>query len=138
MRGGPRRLPHDETTAADARRRMALARHRRTTARDQQIAEPLWQYHAIWQMVEATRLRNRRPRPFDIAGNVLLKRPGIDADGVLEARAAQHIFAAELIGADDPPRLANAELRRRIDDIGLREARHARAQETHECLRLPT
>src|SRR5215510_14181529 len=114
MRGGPRRLPHDETTTADARRRMALTRHRCTAASDQQIARPLRQHHAIWQVVEAARLRNRRPRPFDIAGNVLLQRPGVDADGVVEVRAAQHILAAELIGADDPPRLANAELGWRI------------------------
>src|SRR5437879_3371283 len=108
MRGGARRLPHDETTTTHARGRMALTRHRCTATGDQQIVRPLWQHHAIWQVVKAARLRNWRPRPFDIAGDMLLQRPGIDADGVIKARTVQHILAAELIGADDPPRFANA------------------------------
>src|SRR5262245_50591365 len=88
-------------------------------------------------MIEPARLRDRWPRPFDVTGDMLFQWPAIDADGVGKARAAQHILAPELIEPDDPPRLADAELRRGIDDVGLREARHVRPQEIDKGLRLP-
>ena len=44
--------------------------------------------------------------------------------------------ARELIGAGDAARLADAELRRDVDDIGVPEARHAALEELKEIQRL--
>src|SRR5262245_16232771 len=68
---------------------------------------------------------------------MLFQRPAVDTDRVVKACTPQHILAAELIGSDDPPRLADAELRRRVDDIGLRKAGDVRPQKIDEGLRLP-
>src|SRR4029077_6574069 len=64
-----------------------------------------------------------------------LDRPAIDADGILERGAAEHVLAAQHITANDAPRLADAELRRQVDDVGIFEAGH-RAQELERLDRL--
>ena len=132
MRGAGRRLAHDEAGAADARRRLALMRHRGAAAGDQQVLHLLRQDHAVRHLAEAARLRDRGPQPFDVAGDMLLARPAVDADGVVEARAGYDVLAAELIRPGDPPRLADAELRRGIDDIGIGEARRLALEEFEE------
>src|SRR5579872_2525129 len=62
-------------------------------------------------------------------------RPAVDADRILERGAAEHVFAREHMAADDAPGLADAELRRQVDDVGFLEARH-RAQEIEGIDRL--
>jgi hypothetical protein len=60
---------------------------------------------------------------------MLLHRPGIQADAVVEARTAQHVLAAERVGAAHAARLAHADLRGDLGDLGGFEARHLGAQE---------
>src|SRR4051812_21959836 len=67
--------------------------------------------------------------------DMALQRPAVDADRIIERRAAEHVLAAENIAADHPPRLADAELRRQVDDIGFLEARHS-TQEVERFKRL--
>ena len=58
-----------------------------------------------------------------------LERPAVDADAVGEAGAAEHVVGAQHVLADQPARLADAELRRDLERIGVFEAGHARPQE---------
>src|SRR5579864_8467965 len=62
-------------------------------------------------------------------------RPAVDADRILERGAAEHVLAAEHVAADHAPRLADAELRRQIDDVGFFKTRY-RAQEIEGLDRL--
>ena len=55
-------------------------------------------------------------------------RPAIDPDGVLERGAGQHVLAIKHVTADHAPRLADAELRRQVDNVGFLKTRHG-AQE---------
>ena len=68
--------------------------------------------HAIGQLVVAARFRDRREAEDHVAGDMLLDRPAIDADGILESGAAEHVVAAQHVAADHAARLADAELRR--------------------------
>ncbi len=135
-----RRLAHDEAPARDARRRLAVVRHRRAAAGDEQVLRDAIaaarQQHAKRQLVEAARLRDRRPAPLDVAGDVQLERPAVDADRVGEARAADDLVAAQDVLADEAPRLADADLRRDLEQVGVLEARDARAQEAQVVDRL--
>src|SRR5262245_4712862 len=88
-------------------------------------------------MAEAAGLWDRRPPPFDPAGDVRLDRPAVDPDRVGKARAGQHILAAELVSAGDAAGFANADLRRRVDHIGIGEARRLALEELEELHDLP-
>src|SRR5256885_3404819 len=118
MRGTGRRLAHDEAGAADARRRLALVRHRRAAAGDEKVLHLLRQDHAVGHLAEAARLRDRRPLPFHAAGLVRFDRPAVDADAVGKAGAGEHVFTGQLIWPGDPPCLTDAELWWSVDHIG--------------------
>ncbi len=85
-----------------------------------------------------------KPRDSGIGGNLKMTspatccfhRPAVDADGILERGAAEHVLARQHVTADHAPGLADAELRRQVDDVGFFEARH-RAQEFERLHRLP-
>src|SRR5258705_12964601 len=50
-----------------------------------------------------------------------LDRPAVDPDAVGEARAGDHVVAAELVAAGHPAGLADADLRRDVDNIAVGE-----------------
>jgi hypothetical protein len=87
-------------------------------------------------MIEAARAWNIGPAPDHVAGDVSFDRPAIDADRIVEAGAGEHIVAGERIAAGDAARLADAELRRNIDDVRIGEARRTRFQKREERERL--
>src|SRR5262249_34669769 len=97
-------------------------------AGDQEIVDALRHQHAIRQLVIAARLGDWRKLENDVARDMRLDRPAVDADGILERRTAEHVLARELIATHDTARLADAELRWQVDDVGILETRH-RAQE---------
>ena len=136
VRGGAGGLAHDEAAAADARGRLALMRHRGAAPGHQQVVEAGRHQHAIGQVVEAARAGNVGPAPDHVARHMVFDRPAVDADGVGKARAGKHVIGGELVMADDPAGLADAELRRDVDDIGIGEARRLAAQEFEERQRL--
>src|SRR4029078_2713985 len=92
----------------------------------------LRQDHAVGHLAEAARLRDRRPFPLHAARHVGVDRPAVDADCLWEAGATQHIIAGQLIRPGDPPRLADAKLRRRVHHIGVLEARRLALEELEE------
>jgi hypothetical protein len=80
-------------------------------------------------------LWNRRELEDHVARDMRLDRPAVDADGIIEGCAAQHVLAAELVAADDPTCFADAKRRRQVDDVGFLESGH-RAQEFKSLHRL--
>src|SRR5215211_842978 len=88
-------------------------------------------------MIEAPRLRNRRPLPQDIAGDVVFDRPTVDPDAVGKAGARGDVRTGELVAAGDAPRLANTDLRRDVDNVGLAETGDRAAQKFKEGQCLP-
>src|SRR5258706_13608532 len=67
-----------------------------------------------------------------------LHRPGIDTDRVLEVGATDDVFAGEAVKAPNTPGLANAHLRRDLDDVRVLEARNFVLHETKIFLDLPS
>src|SRR5438445_11355942 len=62
-------------------------------------------------------------RSDDVALHVRLDRPRVHADRVVEARALEDVALSKLVVADDAPRLAHADLRCDLEDVGLLESR---------------
>ena len=130
-----RRFAHDKAAAGHPRRRLALMAHRGAAAGDQEIAHA-WRYqHAVGQVVEAARTC-LGPAPHHIARDMRFDRPAVDADGVGKACAGEHVVAGKLIKAGDAAGLADAELRRHVDDIGVGKAGRLALQELEESQRL--
>src|SRR6185312_7844321 len=130
------RLAHHETAAGYARRRLALMRHRGAADVDQQIVETLRHQHAVGQVIEAARTGDVRPAPDHAAGDMVLDRPAVDADGVRKARAGNDIVGGQLVLSHNPPRFAYAELRRDVDDIGVGESGRLALEKLEEGERL--
>jgi len=110
--------------------------HRGAAAGHQEIVYALGHQHAIRQFVEAARVRDRRKLEDDVTRDMLLHRPAIDADGIVKRGAAKHVVARQHVATDHAPRLADAELRRQVDDVGFFKARYG-AQEFERLQRLP-
>ena len=132
----PGRLAHDEAAAADARGRLRRRAHRRAAAGHQQVVHALRQQHAPRQLVEAARCA-RRPAPLDVAGHMLLQRPGVDADACRRSsrsrarRSPLEHRAADARGASrECPPAARSPAGRRF------EAGHLGAQEGEEVAHL--
>src|SRR5690606_547811 len=67
-----------------------------------------------------------REHELHVALDVRLDRPAVDADRVVEVAAAEDVVLGQHVLADEAPRLADADLRRDLDDIRVLEAgRHA-------------
>src|ERR1700761_9009416 len=88
-------------------------------------------------MIEAAAAGDSLPAKNDIAGDVIFDRPAVDADCVRKACALKNIVFGELIVADNPARLADAQLRRQIDDIGVGERRNALSEKIERLPDLP-
>src|SRR5262249_39232484 len=70
-----------------------------------------------------------RKNELHVARDVSLDRPAVDADGVGEIGAVEHVVLAQHVFAANPPRLADADLRRDLDDVRLLEAGRGAADE---------
>src|SRR5829696_7976217 len=135
-RGGAGGLAHGEAGAAGARRRLALMGHRGAAPGDEEIGHARRHQHAVGQGAPAA-AAVREEAPSDAALKVQLHRPGVDADGVVEIGAAEDVFAGEEVAALDPPRLADADLGRDLDDVRVLEARHLAREEAEILPHLP-
>src|SRR4051812_43952282 len=127
MRRRARRLPHDEARSAHARGRLAAVRHRGAAAGDEQIVDLLRHDHTVGQLIEPSFLSCKNK--LTVAGDGGLDRPAVDADGVGEVDAIEYVVLREHVFAAPPPRLADADLRRDLDDVGVLEARGGAADE---------
>src|SRR5258708_8042199 len=127
MRGAARGLAHHEAGPGDARGRLAAVRHRGAAACDEQIVGAGRKDHAVRKLVVAAWLALEAE--FDIAGDMILHRPAVDTNRIDEVGAIQHVFLRELIGAPQSPRLADADLRRDLRDVGALEDRRRLAAE---------
>ena len=63
------------------------------------LSRPCGHRHAVGQVVEAAALGDLRPAEFDVALQVQFQRPAVDADGVVEARAVQHVRLGQQVVA---------------------------------------
>src|SRR6185437_15474113 len=85
---------------------------------------------------EAARTGDVRPAPDHVAGDMVLDRPAVDADGVHKARAGNDVIGGQLVLSHNPPRFAYAELRRDVDDIGVGESGRLALEKLEEGERL--
>ena len=131
----PGGLPHGETGTAGAGGRLAQVFHRRAPTRHEQVLHPFRLEHAQREVVVGI-VRIVREGPRHRALHVLLHRPRVQSDDIVEARALQDIVAGESIGPTDPARLTHAHLRRQVEQLGALESRDLGAQETQVVDRL--
>src|SRR5687768_1046867 len=115
MGGGARGLAHDEARAGDARGGLPVVRHGGAAAGDQQVVDSLRHDHAVGKLVEAALAPGEAE--IDVAGDVRLDRPAVDTDGVGEIDAVHDVVLAHHVFAAHAPRLADADLRRDLDDV---------------------
>ena len=137
----PGGLAHDEAAARDARRRLAVVRHRGAAAGDEQVLR-----NAIADVAAAACASGSwlKPRDSGIFGQRHSTSPatcsssGQPLTPIVSAKlgAADHLVAAQHVLAEQAPRLADAELRCDLEQVRVLEAGHARAQEAQVVDRL--
>ena len=111
-------------------------RHRCATSGNQQIIKAERRKHAVGQLIKSARTGNGGPPPHHVACHVVLNRPTIDADSVEKACTGKYVVGGELVAADNLARLAHAQLRRDIDNIGIGKTRRLTPQKVKEHHRL--
>src|SRR5260370_19462074 len=88
----PRGFPHRKAGAGDARGRLAVMGHRGAAPGHQQIVDAFGNKHPIGQFVKPARFRDRRKLEDHLARDMGFHRPAIDADRIVERRAAEHVL----------------------------------------------
>ena len=121
LRGATGGFAHGHAGGHDADRAHRLMGRGDAPAGDDQVLNLLRHERAIGDVVAIAAPDQRAAvvrRAMDVDGIAR------DRDGIVEVPAAQHVILRHHVLADDAPRLADAEERRRLGEVRLLEARH--------------